>query len=90
VKIYIPPFIIVMCYSLSAFYRFDDEFDLPCMGPNECTLVQTECKRGCAFLLLDCTAEALPCRLREFVLKRFQHQTDAKVKSALNGEDGTE
>ena len=64
--------------------------DVQIKRTNECTLVQTECKRGCAFLLLDCTAEALPCRLREFVLKRFQHQTDAKVKSALNGEDGTE
>jgi len=74
--------------SLSALYRFNDEFDLP--------LVQTEYKKGCTFPLLDCTAEALPYRLRsalaymKFVLKRFQHQTDAKIKSALNEEDGTE
>jgi len=46
--------------------------------------------------LLDCTAEALPYRLRsalacmKFVLKRFHHQTDAKIKSAFNEEDGTE
>jgi len=61
-----------------------------------CTSVQTEYKKGCTFSLLDCTAEALPYRLRsalaymKFVLKRFQHQTDAKIKSALNEEDGTE
>jgi len=61
-----------------------------------CTLVQTEYKKGCTFPLLDCTAEALSYRLRsalaymKFVLKRFQHQTDAKIKSALDEEDGTE
>ena len=60
-----------------------------------CTLVQTEYKKGCTFPLLDCTAEALPFRLRsalaytKFVLKHFQHQTDAKIKSALDKEDGT-
>ena len=61
-----------------------------------CTSVQTEYKKGCTFPLLDCTAEALPYQLRsalaymKFVLKHFQHQTDAKVKSALDEEDGNE
>merc|ERR1719474_1731996 len=85
--------------SLTSLYRFNEEFlygALQIKRTKACTLVQTEYKKGCTFSLLDCTAKALPFRLRsalaymKFVLKRFQHQIDAKVKSALDEEDGTE